>query len=184
MLKIIYNSTEIISIQSYTPGQDGITYTPEGNKMIMATVNECVEMLANQGIDILPIYQGGYATKLSSEPYIKQKISNLPEDETIERICVVRRIPIMFDISQFLMICEVEHYKAGEYLGQENESLEPEEIINDVWHKFVTTNNIIVDYNGQQMGEFDYYFLLIQSTNFVNLLKGSILNLDQLGRFN
>ena len=83
------------------------------------------------------------------------------------------------------MICEILHYKNGEYLGKENTELEPEEIVNDVWHQFLTTNDIMVELpDGTEIGEFDYYFKALETIKFNDIVKMSILDLDIKGLFN
>lgn len=182
-LHITYNNTEILTIDQIMPGQQGITYAPAGINVLSCPALQAAEMLTDQGLDIKPLYDGGFISKPGHEPYVKVNISALPADPSVQRFCIVRRIPIRFDMINFKVVCEVQHFKDGQHLGEENTDLDPADVINDKWHVFTTTNNIMIPTPEGDVGEFDYYFKVLKTIPFQELTKSSILQLDQLGRF-
>lgn len=184
MIRIAYDESKILTVEEVTLGSEGITYLPAGVRILYCPAIQAAEMLADQGIDILPLYKGGHISKPGHTPYVSVNISPLTSDLTVSRVCIVRRIPIRFDMVNFKVVCEVQHYRDGQHLGEENTEIEEADVINDKWHVFTTTNDILVPSpDGDDVGEFDFYFQVLDSIPFKELMKSSILEMDSLGRF-
>ena len=122
---------------------------------------------------------------------IRQKISNHPINETIERYVVIRRITDNADVSQIVISGHVEYFKDGQNVTSTFRSEINNWIIGNHYEVEVRdeNNEFLLDEETQEavkMPAFDYFqaIILANKVPLLTLLQAYILNDDEKGIFN
>ena len=122
---------------------------------------------------------------------IRQKISNHPINETIERYVVIRRIADNADVSQIVISGHVEYFKDGQNVTSTFRSEIDNWIIDNHYEVEVRdeNNEVLLDEETQEavkMPAFDYFqaIILANKVPLLTLLQAYILNDDEKGTFN
>lgn len=122
---------------------------------------------------------------------IRQKISNHPINEGIEREVVIRRIADNADVSQIVISGHVEYFKDGQNVTSTFKSEIDNWIIGNHYEVEVRdeANEIIIDEETQEpvkIPAFDYFqaIILANKVPLLTLLQTYILNDDERGVFN
>ena len=122
---------------------------------------------------------------------IRQKISNHPINEEIEREVVIRRIADNADVSQIVISGHVEYFKDGQNVTSTFKSEVDNWIIGNHYEVEVRdeNNEVVIDEETQEavkMPAFDYFqaIILANKVPLLTLLQTYILNDDEKGAFN
>ena len=122
---------------------------------------------------------------------IRQKISNHPINEEIEREVVIRRIADNADVSQIVISGHVEYFKDGQSVTSTFKSEVDNWIIGNHYEVEVRdeNNEVVIDEETQEavkMPAFDYFqaIILANKVPLLTLLQTYILNDDEKGTFN
>ena len=122
---------------------------------------------------------------------IRQKISNHPINEGIEREVVIRRIANNADVSQIVINGYVEYFKDGQNITSTFKSEIDNWIIGNHYEVEVRdeNNEVLLDEETQEavkMPSFDYFqaIILANKVPLLTLLQTYILNDDEKGVFN
>ena len=122
---------------------------------------------------------------------IRQKISNHPINEDIEREVVIRRIADNADVSQIVISGHVEYFKDGQNVTSTFRSEIDNWIIGNHYQVDVRDDNneIVIDEATQEpvkMPAFDYFqsIILQNKVPLLSLLSIYIINDDAKGAFN
>ena len=122
---------------------------------------------------------------------IRQKISNHPINEEIEREVVIRRIADNADVLQIVISGHVEYFKDGQNVTSTFKSEIDNWIICNHYEVDVRdeNNNVVIDEETQEaikMPAFDYFqaIILANKVPLLTLLQTYILNDDEKGAFN
>lgn len=122
---------------------------------------------------------------------IRQKISNHPINEEIEREVVIRRIADNADVSQIVINGYVEYFKDGQNVTSTFKSEIDNWIIGNHYEVEMRdeNNDIVIDEDTQEVIKvpaFDYFqaIILANKVPLLTLLQTYILNDDEKGVFN
>ena len=122
---------------------------------------------------------------------IRQKISNHPINEDIEREVVIRRIADNADVSQIVISGHMEYFKDGQNVTSTFRSEIDNWIIGSHYQVEVRdeNNEVVIDEETQEavkMPAFDYFqaIILANKVPLLTLLQTYILNDDEKGTFN
>ena len=122
---------------------------------------------------------------------IRQKISNHPVNEEIEREVVIRRIADNEDVSQIVISGHVEYFKDGQNVTSTFKSEIDNWIIDNHYEVDMRdeNNEVVIDEETQEavkMPAFDYFqaIILANKVPLLTLLQTYILNDDEKGAFN
>ena len=122
---------------------------------------------------------------------IRQKISNHPINEGIEREVVIRRIADNADVSQIVISGHVEYFKDGQNVTSTFKSEIDNWIIDNHYEVEVRdeNNEVVIDDETQEVIKvpaFDYFqaIILANKVPLLTLLQTYILNDDEKGVFN
>ena len=122
---------------------------------------------------------------------IRQKISNHPINEEIERFVIIRRIADNADVSQIVISGHVEYFKDGQNVTSTFRSEIDNWIIDNHYEVEVRDENnvVLLDEETQEavkMPAFDYFqaIILANKVPLLTLLQAYILNDDEKGTFN
>ena len=122
---------------------------------------------------------------------IRQKISNHPINEGIEREVVIRRIADNADVCQIVISGHVEYFKDGQNVTSTFRSEIDNWIIDNHYEVEVRDENnvVLLDEETQEavkMPAFDYFqaIILANKVPLLTLLQAYILNDDEKGTFN
>ena len=122
---------------------------------------------------------------------IRQKISNHPINEEIEREVVIRRIADNADVSQIVISGHVEYFKDGQNVTSTFKSEIDNWIIGNHYEVDMRdeNNEVVIDEETQEavkMPAFDYFqaIILANKVPLLTLLQTYILNDDEKGAFN
>ena len=122
---------------------------------------------------------------------IRQKISNHPINETIERYAVIRRIADNADVCQIVISGHVEYFKDGQNVTSTFKSEIDNWIIGNHYEVEMRdeNNEVVIDEDTQEpikIAAFDYFqaIILANKVPLVTLLSTYILNDDAKGAFN
>ena len=122
---------------------------------------------------------------------IRQKISNHPVNEEIEREVVIRRIADNADVSQIVISGHVEYFKDGQNVTSTFKSEIDNWIIGNHYEVDMRdeNNEVVIDEETQEavkMPAFDYFqaIILANKVPLLTLLQTYILNDDEKGAFN
>ena len=122
---------------------------------------------------------------------IRQKISNYPINEGIEREVVIRRIADNAEVSQIVINGYVEYFKDGQNITSTFKSEIDNWIIGNHYQVDVRDddNEVVIDEETQEpikMPAFDYFqsILLQNKVPLLSLLSIYIINDDAKGAFN
>lgn len=122
---------------------------------------------------------------------IRQKISNHPINEEIEREVVIRRIADNADVSQIVISGHVEYFKDGQNITSTFKSEIDNWIIGNHYEVDMRdeNNDVVIDEDTQEVIKvpaFDYFqaIILANKVPLLTLLQTCILNDDEKGAFN
>ena len=122
---------------------------------------------------------------------IRQKISNHPINDEIERYVIIRRIADNADVSQIVILGHVEYFKDGQNITSTFRSEIDNWIVGNHYAVEIRdeNNEIVIDEETQEpikMGTFDYFqsIILENKVPLLSLLSAYILNDDEKGTFN
>ena len=122
---------------------------------------------------------------------IRQKISNHPINEEIERFVIIRRIADNADVSQIVISGHVEYFKDGQNITSTFRSEIDNWIIGNHYDVEIRDeqNEVVIDEETQEpikMPAFDYFqaIILANKVPLLTLLQAYILNDDEKGTFN
>ena len=122
---------------------------------------------------------------------IRQKISNHPINEGIEREAVIRRIADNADVSQIVISGHVEYFKDGQNVTSTFKSEIDNWIISNHYEVEMRdeNNEAVIDEETQEpvkVPAFDYFqaIILANKVPLLTLLQTYILNDDERGAFN
>ena len=122
---------------------------------------------------------------------IRQKISNHPINEEIERYVIIRRIADNADVSQIVISGHVEYFKDGQNITSTFRSEIDNWIVGNHYDVEIRdeNNEIVIDEETQEpvkIPAFDYFhgIILENKVPLVSLLSAYILNDDAKGTFN
>ena len=122
---------------------------------------------------------------------IRQKISNHPINEGIEREVVIRRIADNADVSQIVISGHVEYFKDGQNITSTFRSEIDNWIIGNHYDVEIRDeqNEVVIDEETQEVIKvpaFDYFqsIILANKVPLLTLLQTYILNDDEKGTFN
>ena len=122
---------------------------------------------------------------------IRQKISNHPINEEIERFVIIRRIADNADVSQIVINGYVEYFKDGQNVTSTFKSEIDNWIICNHYEVEVhdENNEVVIDDETQEVIKvpaFDYFqaIILANKVPLLTLLQTYILNDDERGAFN
>lgn len=122
---------------------------------------------------------------------IRQKISNHPINEGIEREVVIRRIADNADVSQIVISGHVEYFKDGQNVTSTFKSEIDNWIIGNHYEVDMRdeNNDVVIDEDTQEVIKvpaFDYFqaIILANKVPLLTLLQTYILNDDEKGAFN
>lgn len=122
---------------------------------------------------------------------IRQKISNHPINETIERYVVIRRIADNADVSQIVISGHVEYFKDGQNVTSTFKSEIDNWIVGNHYEVELRdeNNEVVLDEETQEpikMPAFDYFqaIILANQIPLLTLLSTYIINDDEKRAFN
>ena len=122
---------------------------------------------------------------------IRQKISNHPINDEIERYVIIRRIADNADVEQIVILGHVEYFKDGQNITSTFRSEIDNWIVGNHYDVEIRdeNNEIVIDEETQEpikMGTFDYFqsIILENKVPLLSLLSAYILNDDEKGTFN
>ena len=122
---------------------------------------------------------------------IRQKISNHPINEEVERYVIIRRITDNADVSQIVISGHVEYFKDGQNITSTFKSEIDNWIIGNHYEVEMRdeNNEVVIDDETQEVIKvpaFDHFQAIILSNKvpLLTLLQTYILNDDERGAFN
>ena len=122
---------------------------------------------------------------------IRQKISNHPINEEIERYVIIRRIADNADVAQIVISGHVEYFKDGQNITSTFKSEIDNWIIGNHYEVEMRdeNNEVVIDEDTQEVIKvpaFNYFqaIILANKVPLLTLLQSYILNDDEKGVFN